>query len=68
MKEMLIRALRTFLQAAVGYLAANIVVVISAENIGDVDYLRSAICGLVCSSIAAGLAAIMNLPSKNEKQ
>ena len=51
------RALRTFLQTAVGYIATNIV----AINFTDVDVAKSALLGLGVSAIAAGLAAVMNL-------
>ena len=61
MKEMFRRAGRTFLQAAVGYIAANLVCVIST-NTDNYDYLKNALIGLGVSAIAAGLAAMMNLP------
>ena len=52
------RALRTLIQTAVAYLAANICVVdFSAES----EVLTSALIGLVVSALAAGLAAVMNL-------
>lgn len=63
MKEMIRRAARTFVQAAVGYIAVNLVYVIS-ESIDNYDYLKNALVGLGVSAIAAGLAAIMNLPEK----
>lgn len=57
-KETLRRALRTFLQVAVSYLAANLCVVdFTAES----DVVSSAIFGLVVSALAAGIAAVMNL-------
>ena len=60
-KETLHRALRTFLQTAISYIAVNIVVVdFSAEKAA----LKSAVVGLIVSSLAAGLAAAMNLEKK----
>lgn len=57
-KETWRRALRTFIQAAVAYLAANLFVVdFTAEG----EVLTSALVGLVVSALAAGLAAVMNL-------
>jgi hypothetical protein len=59
-KETLRRALRTFLQAAVAYLAAN------AGHIalgGDPQLLERTLVGLAVSAIAAGAAALMNLPA-----
>jgi hypothetical protein len=63
MKEMLRRAGRTFVQAAVGYIATNLVYVIPA-NPENFDYLKTALIGLGISATAAGLAAIMNLPKQ----
>lgn len=57
-KETWRRALRTFIQAAVAYVAANLFVVdFSAES----DVLKSALVGLGASALAAGIAAVMNL-------
>ncbi len=60
MKETLRRALRTFLQAAVGNAAANLAA--SATGIvkgGDV------LVAFIASCVACGLAAVMNLPKKD---
>ena len=58
-REWLIRALRTFVQAALGFAAAN-----AAGIIGDGDGLtRNALAALTVASVAAGLAALMNLPA-----
>lgn len=59
MKETLRRTLRTFLQSAVGYIAANLVMTVSGS---DIDYLKTSITGLLVSAVASGLAATMNLP------
>ena len=60
-KETWRRALRTFIQVAVSYIAANLCVVdFTAEG----EVLGSAIMGLVISALAAGLAAVMNLEKK----
>lgn len=57
-KETWRRALRTLLQTAVAYLAANLCVVdFTAEG----EVLTSALVGLVVSALAAGIAAVMNL-------
>ena len=47
------RALRTFLQTAVGYIAVNI----AATDLS----VKSAIIGLAVSAVAAGMAAVMNI-------
>ena len=47
------RALRTFLQTAVGYIAVNV----AATDLS----VKSAVIGLAVSAVAAGVAAVMNL-------
>ena len=57
-KETWRRALRTLVQTAVAYIAANLCVVdFSAEG----EVLTSALVGLGVSALAAGIAAVMNL-------
>lgn len=57
-KETWRRALRTFLQAAVSYIAVNLCVVdFSSEG----EVLTSALIGLGASALAAGIAAVMNM-------
>ena len=51
------RALRTFLQTAVGYIAVNI----TATDLT----VRSAVIGLAVSAVSAGVAAVMNLKEEN---
>lgn len=56
-KETWRRALRTLVQTAVAYIAANLCVVdFSAEG----EVLTSALVGLGVSALAAGIAAVMN--------
>ena len=56
MKEWLRRAIRTFIQSAVGYIA------IALPTIDfDGDGLKMALVGLGISAVSAGLAAVMNL-------
>ncbi len=47
------RALRTFIQTAVGYIAVNIATT-------DLS-VKSAVLGLAVSAVAAGVAAVMNV-------
>lgn len=61
-KETLKRALRTFLQTAIAYIAVNIAVVDFSEK----EAAKSAVIGLIVSSVAAGLAAVMNLEKKED--
>ncbi len=51
------RALRTFLQTAVGYIAVNI----AATDLS----VKSAVLGLAVSAVAAGVAAVMNIKEEN---
>ncbi len=51
------RALRTFLQTAVGYIAVNIAVV----DFSNTSVAKTAVVGLCVSAAAAGLAAVMNV-------
>lgn len=57
-KNTLKRALRTFIQAAVAYIAVNIVAV---DLNGEKETVRTALIGLAISAVAAGLSAAMNL-------
>jgi hypothetical protein len=61
-KEWLYRAIRTFIQAALGYAAANIALIELTDS--------TAVKTLLASAISAGLAAIMNadifLPQKDD--
>lgn len=55
------RAIRTFLQAAAGYIAANIAVAVSdMEN-------SHAIKVLFASAVAAGIAAVMNIENIDDQ-
>ena len=58
MKIWLTRAIRTFLQAAVGFCSANIVMYFTGVTEGE---FSSTLLGLFTSCIAAGLAAVMNM-------
>ena len=62
-KETLKRVIRTFLQAAVAYIVANLAIV---DFSSGRDVVKSALIGLVVSAVAAGLAAIMNLQATAE--
>lgn len=57
-KETLRRMGRTFLQAAISYIAINLAFVDFSES-GEV--LKSALIGLGVSALSAGIAAVMNL-------
>lgn len=57
-KETWRRALRTFLQAAVSYIAVNLLAV---DFTSESEILTSALLGLAASALASGIAAVMNL-------
>ena len=52
------RALRTFFQTAVGYIAVNIAIV---DFSADRAALKSCLVGLGVSAVSAGISAVMNL-------
>ncbi len=57
-RNTLIRAVRTFLQSALSYMLVNLA---SADLMSGETALKTVITGLLISSVAAGLAAAMNL-------
>lgn len=62
-KETARRALRTFLQTAIAYIAVNVCVIDwGAEKAA----LKSAVIGLIVSAGAAGIAAVMNLEHSHQ--
>lgn len=61
-KETIKRAARTFVQAAAGYLAANLALI----EWTDTSTVKKAVVALITAAVACGIAALMNLP-KGEK-
>lgn len=57
------RAIRTFFQTAIGYLAVNVAVV---DFSADGQALKAAVTGLCVSAISAGVAAAMNLKEEEK--
>jgi len=64
MKNMIIRALRTFFQAALGFAAAH---AIGLVNAGE-ELTKDALATLTVAAISAGVAAVMNLPHKKQTE
>lgn len=62
-KKCLERALRTFIQSAIAYLAINIALVDFSDTKSS---LKAALTGIGVSAVAAGLSAVMNLEKKGE--
>ncbi len=62
MKEPVKRALRTFLEAALGYASANMALALGGENI---NVSKAAVLALISSAVAAGIAAVLNMPKKS---
>lgn len=60
MKEWLYRALRTFGQAMLGYLAANLLAAITQTDVSDPTGFANTLLALFAAAVAAGLAAVMN--------
>ena len=63
-KNCLIKALRTFLQTAIGYILANLSLYISGIDFND----GNVVIGLAISAFSAGASAVMNLEKGEEKQ
>lgn len=60
-REPIKRALRTFMQAAAGYIAANVAVAVTdMEN-------NNAIKALFAAAVAAGIAAVMNIENIDDQ-
>lgn len=64
MKEWVKRALRTFGQAAAGYLIA----VVPNVDFENTSALKTTLIGIAVSSIAAGIAAVMNMDLNHKKE
>jgi len=62
-KNTIKRALRTFMQAALAYFVINLPLV---DFTSGKEILKTAIIGLLVSSLSSGLAALMNLEKKEE--
>ena len=62
MKETIRRALRTFVQAAAGYVAAHAAVTMTGAGERS-ESLRGALLMLITAAVACGISAAMNLPS-----
>lgn len=62
-KEMIVRAVRTFGQAAVGYLAANLVLI----KWDDPGVAKTTALTVITAAVACGLAALMNMPIGKDK-
>lgn len=63
-KESLYRAMRTFIQAMLGYVAVNVVLV---DFSSSREVLKTALMGLLVSAVSAGLSAVMNLEKGNKE-
>lgn len=57
MKTWIKRAIRTFAQTAVGYITVNLVTV---DFTAETPVIKTALIGIAVSSVAAGMAAVMN--------
>ena len=63
-KETLRRALRTFLQAFVGYVVGNISLIAWTDG----GAIKQGVKILISGAVACGLAALMNLPAKEDNE
>ena len=60
-KECLRKALRTFLQTAIGYVITNVSLYFTGIDFNDEGLLKNALIGLAISAFSAGASAVMNL-------
>ncbi len=60
-KECLVRAGRTFLQTAIGYIVTNISMSLTDIDFTNGNVLLNALIGLAVSAISAGASAVMNI-------
>lgn len=60
-KNCLIRALRTFLQTAIGYVITNVALKLSGVDFSDKNMVKNVLIGLAISALSAGAAAVMNI-------
>ena len=59
-KDILIRALKTFWQAVAAYFATSFGTQIAGIDVLDFDALKNVVIGLIVGSVAAGLSATWN--------
>lgn len=59
------RAVRTFVQTAIGYISVNIVAV---DWTADRSVIKTAVIGVGVSAVAAGLAAVINFIEDENKK
>ena len=65
-KAVLVKAARTFIQAACGYLAVNIGGYVSEISSGNCSVIKPILLTLGTAAVSAGLAAVMNLEKGDE--
>lgn len=65
MKNWIKRAVRTFIQTAIGYISVNIIAV---DWTADKSVVKTAIIGVSISAVAAGLAAVINFIEDENKK
>lgn len=59
------RAVRTFVQTAIGYISVNVVAV---DWTADRSVIKTAVIGVGVSAVAAGLAAVINFIEDENKK
>ncbi len=60
------KAVRTFLQTAIGYVFANVTLTLGGMDFADGDVLKNALIGLAIAAFSAGASAVMNLEKSEE--
>ena len=67
-KPCLKRALRTFIQTALGYVITNVTLTFGGIDFNDGDVVKNALIGLAVAAVAAGASAVMNLKEGKDKE
>lgn len=63
-QETIRRALRTFMQAFVGFISSTGIAILTTNNF---NVSKTILIGLIGSAISTGIAAVMNLETKDKE-
>jgi hypothetical protein len=63
-KNTIKKSVRTFIQAAVGYVVVNLATYAAGIDYNDSNAVKTVAIGLAIAAVSAGVAAVMNLESE----
>ena len=67
MKDWMIRALKTFVQAFFGILVPELVLILNGSLPKDFEGMKAMMIPMLCSALAAGISALWNFVSEKMK-